>query len=54
MIDGVFNVDPQQSAFFDDFSLDGPAPPLAAIPEPSSLVGFALGALLIGLSRRRP
>ena len=24
MIDGVVNVDPQQSAFFDDFSLDGP------------------------------
>lgn len=24
MIEGVFNIDPQQSAFFDDFSLDGP------------------------------
>ena len=27
MIEGVFNVDPQQSAFFDDFSLDGPGSP---------------------------
>ncbi len=56
MIDGVFNIDPQQSAFFDDFSLDGPAPGLFAglgVPEPSSLVSLALGALMVGLRRNR-
>jgi hypothetical protein len=56
MIDGVFNVDPGQSAFFDDFSLDGPAVSLvasASVPEPSSLVGLAFGALMIGLRRHR-
>lgn len=52
MIDGVFNIDPQQSAFFDDFSLDGPLVPSVAIPEPASVV-LALGVLLIGM-RSRP
>lgn len=56
MIDGVFNIDPQQSAFFDDFSLEGPAPPSLAnvsVPEPSSLVVLGLGTLLLGLGRKR-
>jgi hypothetical protein len=56
MIDGVFNVDPGQSAFFDDFSLMGPGMSLvanAAVPEPSSLVGLATGALIVGLRRNR-
>ena len=56
MIDGVFNVDPGQSAFFDDFSLDGPGVSLvanSAVPEPTSLVGFATGALLLSLARVR-
>jgi len=56
MAHGVFNTDPGQSAFFDDFSLDGPAPSFAAsaaVPEPSSIVGLAFGALVIGLQSRR-
>jgi hypothetical protein len=57
MAHGVFNTDPGQSAFFDDFSLQGPAPALfaagAAVPEPTSLAGFTLGATLIGLLHRR-
>lgn len=56
MIDGVFNVDPGQSAFFDDFSLDGPGVSLianASVPEPSSLIGLATGALLLGFARGR-
>lgn len=56
MIDGVFNVDPGQSAFFDDFSLDGPGVSLVAnfaVPEPSSLIGLATGAALLGLARSR-
>jgi hypothetical protein len=57
MAHGVFNKDPGQSAFFDDFSLDGPAPSLfaasSAVPEPSSIAAFAMGALLIGLNGRR-
>jgi hypothetical protein len=56
MIDGVYNDDPQQSAFWDDFSLDGPAPPLSAlvsVPEPSSVVVLGLGMLLVGLGRNR-
>jgi hypothetical protein len=53
MLDGVFNTDPKQSAFFDDFSLDGPAPPISAVPEPSSLVALAIGAALVGLGGRR-
>jgi hypothetical protein len=57
MLDGVFNIDPQQSAFFDDFSLDGPlvmsVPTAGAVPEPSSLATLALGGLLAGLWGRR-
>lgn len=56
MIDGVFNVDPGQSAFFDDFSLDGPGVSLvanAAVPEPSSLIGLVTGALMLGFARTR-
>jgi hypothetical protein len=56
MIDGVFNVDPGQSAFFDDFSLDGPGVSLVAnfaVPEPSSLIGLAIGASIFGLARSR-
>ena len=54
MIDGVFTTSiPQQSAFFDDFSLDGPPPPMSgAVPEPSSLVGLA-SAVLIGWRKTR-
>lgn len=47
MIDGVFNTDPEQSAFFDDFSL-------ICIPEPGSVVLGLIGVLgLVGLTRRR-
>lgn len=56
MDDGVFNIDPGQSAFFDDFSLQGPAVSLgtvSAVPEPSSLGCLALGALLLGATSRR-
>jgi len=56
MVDGVFNTDPGQSAFFDDFSLDGPAAfqiANASVPEPSSLAGLAVGALTLGFARRR-
>jgi hypothetical protein len=57
MLDGVYNFGGQQSAFFDDFSLFGPAPPSliasGAVPEPSSIIGLALGAVLVGLKVRR-
>jgi hypothetical protein len=56
MLNGVFNIDPMQSAFFDDFSLSGPAPLQAAssaVPEPSTAAGLALGALLLSLRRSR-
>jgi hypothetical protein len=56
MLDGVFNVNPGQSAFFDDFSLDGPSVSLvatAAVPEPASLATMAMGALALGLMRSR-
>jgi hypothetical protein len=56
MIDGVFNIDPQQSAFFDDFSLDGPAPLLSAgvsVPEPVSILSLSLGVVILGLRRIR-
>ncbi len=56
MIDGVFNTDPGQSAFFDDFSLDGPVAPLAAagaVPEPATATGMVFGALMLSLWRGR-
>jgi PEP-CTERM motif-containing protein len=55
MVDGVFNVDPFQAAFFDDFSLDGPAELMAAsaVPEPASVVSLALGLALLGLAKFR-
>jgi len=47
MIDGIKNLDPSQSAFFDDFSLE-------AVPEPASAVLGLIGVLgLVGLARRR-
>jgi hypothetical protein len=58
MLDGVFNTDVGggQSAFFDDFSLDGPAPPglggLVSVPEPSSFLMIGLGTMLLGLMKR--
>ena len=51
MDDGVFNMDNGQSAFFDDFSLTGPLVPVSSVPEPSTLVGLALGVVLVGLRR---
>jgi hypothetical protein len=56
MLDGVFNVDPGQSGFFDDFSLDGPAASrtlASVVPEPSSLGTMALGLLMLGFGRGR-
>ncbi len=58
MIDGVFHSGGQQSAFFDDFSLDGPAPPgglLAnvTVPEPTSFVMLAFGLAAVGLRRAK-
>jgi hypothetical protein len=56
MIDGVFNVDPGQSGFFDDFSLDGPAVSrtlATSVPEPSSLGSLALGVILLGVGKHR-
>ncbi len=55
MIDGVFNTDTGggQSAFFDDFSLDGPLVAASAVPEPSSLAMLAVGGLLVCLRGRR-
>ncbi len=48
MIDGVFNVDPRQSGFYDDFSL------IKTIPEPTSVLLGLIGVLgLVGLTRRR-
>ncbi len=49
MIDGIFNVDPRQSGFYDDFSLE------SFVPEPTSVVLGLIGVLgLVGLTRRRP
>lgn len=53
MIDGVYHAGGQQSAFFDDFSLDGPLVTIVSIPEPSSIVGLAWGALLLVSRTRR-
>ena len=51
----VFNKLAAQSAFFDDFSLDGPAPLVAAsvVPEPASVVSLALGLVMLGLGSTR-
>ncbi len=47
MVDGLFNTDPSQSAFVDDFSL-------IAIPEPATVMLGLIGVLgLVGLTRRR-
>jgi len=56
MTNGVFNIDPQQSAFFDDFSLQQISPLSAAtsaVPEPTTATGLAIGALLLSLRRGR-
>lgn len=54
MLDGVVNINPGQSAFFDDFSLDGPlVTSIAAVPEPASLAGLSLGAVALSLAGRR-
>ncbi len=56
LVDGVNNQNPQQSAFFDDFSLQGPAPAsvaASAVPEPAAS-GLAVTALIaLGAARRR-
>lgn len=57
MIDGVFNENPGQSAFFDDFSLVSVPIPLqgdiAVVPEPATSVGLIFGAMMFGIRRRR-
>lgn len=56
MIDGVYNADPQQSLFFDDFSLQGPDGSIVlfqtAVPEPTS-VALALGLIVCGVTGLR-
>ncbi len=57
MVGGVFNVDPRQSAFVDDFSLTATAGSGAslgggAVPEPATWVLAAVGLLLAGAVRR--
>ncbi len=48
MVDGLFNTDPSQSAFVDDFSLT------KTVPEPASVMLGLIGVLgLVGLARRR-
>jgi hypothetical protein len=59
MTDGVFNQDVggalgNQSLFFDDFTLDGPAGLIAlfaTVPEPTSLALVVLGLAAMGLRR---
>jgi hypothetical protein len=58
VVDAVANVNPAQSAFFDDFSLQGPSAAsvgLGAVPEPAgaALAVAALVALAGGGRRRR-
>ncbi len=58
MVDGVFNVDPRQSAFVDDFSLtvmagSGASSGGGAVPEPATWVLVAVGLLLVGARRRK-
>ena len=57
MLQGVFNTDVGggQSAFFDDFSLDGPAASagISSVPEPAALVSLVVGGLLLGTRRPR-
>ena len=57
MLDGV-TVTGQQSGFFDDFSLDGPAPPgsLASnvsVPEPTTATSILMGLAVLGMLRRK-
>ncbi len=56
MLDGV-TVTGQQSAFFDDFSLDGPAPGMLvtnlSVPEPTTASSILLSLLVLGLLRRK-
>jgi len=56
MINGVYHAGGAQSAFFDDFSLDGPAVgaiATAVVPEPSSLAALAIGWAVVAHRRRR-
>jgi hypothetical protein len=46
MVDGEFNVDPQQSAFVDDFTL-------LAVPEPASGMLALVSLAALGMIRRR-
>ena len=55
MVDGIWNTDPRQSAFVDDFSLTataGSGASLDGVPEPTTWVLVAVSLLLVGESRR--